>query len=154
MLVPCMSCYAAVRVIDDPATTRMLVGPESEFWPNKYDCLSCGEKCEAISESDAEPAAIARMKLKDLSAQEYYAALLGLGTPDEMNCDASTVNELMKKPVKKVHGRQLPNTQRFLLEAIELEDGTKLHFGAGAAGAVIYRITRPISYTEKALSDV
>lgn len=153
MLVPCMKCYVAVRVIDNPTQTHLLVGRDSEFFPDKYDCLACGEKCEAISESDAEPAALARMKVKDLSAAEYYAALGGLGTPDEMNCDAATVNELLKRPIKKVHGRQLPNTQRFLLEIVELEDGTKLYFGAGAAGAVIYRIARPISYTEKVLND-
>jgi hypothetical protein len=153
MLVPCMKCYAVVRVIDDPTQIHLLVGQASEFWPDKYDCLVCGEKCEAISESDAEPAALARMKLKDLSAQEYYAALHGLGTPDEMKCDAPTVNELLSRPVKKVVGRQLPNTERFLLETIEVEGGVKLHFGAGAAGAVIYRITRPISYTEKVLRD-
>jgi hypothetical protein len=150
-----MSCYTAVRVIDDPAQTESLVGQGSEFWPDKYTCVSCTASCEAIAEHDADPEALARMKVRDLTAAELYAALLGLGTPDEMVCDGTTVRELFAtKPVKRVHGKDLPNTTRFLLETIELEDGTKLHFGAGAQGAIVYRITRPVSYTKKVLADV
>ncbi len=152
MLVPCMECCTVVRVIGDAATIAFLVGQNSEFFPDKYPCISCNKPCVAISESDAEPAALARMKQRDLEPEEYFAALNGLGTPDEMVCDAATVRELLSKPVKKVVGRTLPNTQRFLVESIEVEGGTKLYFGAGAAGAVIYRIVRPISYTERALN--
>lgn len=154
ILVPCMHCFTAVRVMGDPDEVAMLVGPKSEFWPNKYTCVSCGSSCEGIGEGDAEPAALTKMKVRDLAPQEFYAALHGLGTPDEMICDAATVRDLLKRTIKKVHGSTLPNTTRFLLEAIELEDGTKLHFAAGAAGAVVYRITRPISYTQKVLEDV
>ena len=82
MLVPCLSCYAAVRLIDEPNQINTLVGKNSEYWPNKYTCLVCEAPCEAIAESEAEPDALQRMKVRDLNAQEYYAALNGLGTPD------------------------------------------------------------------------
>lgn len=153
MLVPCLNCYATIRVIDEAEKIRVLVGQGSEFWPDKYPCLVCESPCEAIAESDAEPAAIARMKVRDLNAEELYAALMGLGTPDEMVCDAATVRELLTKPVTRIVGKDIPNTTRFLLEIIEVEGGTKLYFGAGAQGAVVYRIVRPVSYTKKVLND-
>lgn len=153
MLVPCLECYTTVRLIDEPAVITDLVGEKSEFWPDKYVCVSCGKRCEAIKESEAEPEALKKMKLKELNAQEFLAALHGFGTPDEMLCDAATVRELFRRPIKHVAGYTIPNTSRFLLETIELEDGTKIYFGAGAAGACVYRITRPISYTDKVLQN-
>lgn len=154
MLVPCLNCYTAIRVIDDVEQTSHLVGPGSEFWPDKYPCVSCSSLCEAIPEHEAEPDALARMKIKDLTAPELYAALMGLGTPDEMICDGATVRELLAgKTIKKVHGKDLPNTTRFLAEVLELDDGTKLYLGAASQGAVVYRITRPVSYTNKVLAD-
>lgn len=152
MLVPCLNCYTVVRVMDDVTTLAILVGNRSEYWPDKYTCVACGKNCTAISEGDAAPEALQRMKLRDLNAEEFLAALSGLGTPDEMICDAVTVTDLLAKKIKTVNGYNIPNTTRFLLESLELEDGTKLHFGAGALGACVYRITRPISYVAKALA--
>lgn len=151
MLVPCMNCYTCVRVIDEPAQIAALVGANSEYWPDKYTCVACSKPCEALFESEAEPGALEKMKVRDLTAAELFAALNGLGTPDEMQCDRATVVELLKRPMKDVRGRTLPNTSRFLIESIEFEDGTKMYFGAGAAGACVYRITRPVSYTQKVL---
>lgn len=153
MLVPCLNCNAVVRVIDDAETIATLVGKKSEFWPDKYICVICERRCEAISESEAEPDALRRLKVRDLNAQEYYAALHGLGTPDEMVCDGATVTELLAKKIVRIGGRDIPNTGRFLLETIEVEGGVKLYFGAGAQGAVVYRIVRPVSYTQKVLND-
>ncbi len=148
-----MHCYTAIRVIGDPSQIVTLVGSNSEWWPNKYTCVVCDKLCEAIAESDAEPAALDKMKVRDLEPEEYYAALHGLGTPDEMTCDAATVRELLTKPIKKIMGHTVPNTQRFLLEYLEVDGGVKLYFGAGAQGAVIYRIVRPTSYTDRVLND-
>lgn len=151
MLVPCMNCYTTVRVIDDPTQVATLVGANSDFWPDKYTCVACGKPCEALFESEAEPSALEKMKVRDLTAAELFAALNGLGTPDEMQCDGATVRELLSRPIKDVRGRTLPNTTRFVIDHIELEDGTRMYFGAGSAGACVYRITRPVSYTQKAL---
>jgi hypothetical protein len=81
------------------------------------------------------------------------AAQSGLGTPEEMLCSGTTVRELLKQPVKKVHGYDLKGTTRFCLDALELEDGTKIHLGAGPSGAVVYRISRPFSYVQRALEE-
>lgn len=151
MLVPCMNCYTCVRVIDDPVQTALLVGQQSEFWPDKYTCIACGKPCEGLLENEAENNALERMKVRDLTAPELFAALHGLGTPDEMQCDGATVRELLTRPIKGVQGRTPPGTARFILESLELEDGTKLYFGASPSGACVYRITRPVSYTQKAL---
>lgn len=153
LLVPCMNCFTSVRVMGDPAEVNSLVGQASDFWPNKYTCVTCNAPCEAIVESDADPNALRKMKVRELSAQELFAALNGLGTPDEMICDASTVREVFTRPIKKVHGNTVANTSRFLIEAIEFEDGTKIHLGASSHGALVYRITRPVSYTKSVLEN-
>ena len=45
MIVPCLHCYAAVRVIGDIATVNALVGGNSEFYPDKYACVVCEKPC-------------------------------------------------------------------------------------------------------------
>ena len=152
-IVPCTGCYTAVRVMGEPTKVSHLVGENSEYWPNGYTCVCCGSKCEGMHERDVEDAVLHRMKVRDLSAEEMIAAQEGLGTPDEMLCTGASVRELLQKPIKKVHGFDLPGTTRFCVDALELEDGTKIHFGSSPSGAVVYRISRPISYTERALGE-
>ncbi len=153
IIVPCLECYTAVRVLGEADRVHMLVGTKSEYWPDHYTCVACGRSCEGILEIEATADALSRMKMRELTAEEYYAALQGLGTPDEMVCDAVTVRELLRQPIKKVGGSTIAGTTRFCLTDIELESGVKLHFGASTHGAVVYRISRPISYTARALEE-
>ena len=152
LLVPCMHCFTAVRVMGEPQEVA-LVGEGSEFWPDKYVCVQCERPCEGIYEGDAEQSALEKMKLRELTAQEFYAALNGLGTPDEMHCDTVTVRELFSsKTVRRVHSKDVRGTTRSVIESIEFDDGTRLYLAAAPLGAVVYRITRPISYTQKVLN--
>jgi len=151
LIVPCLECFTAIRVLGEHDRVDPLVGEGSEFWPDRYTCVACGRPCEGIAEIDATADALARMKVRELTAEEYYAALMGLGTPDEMVCDAVTVRELLRLKIKKVSGHTVQGTTRFCLTEIEVENGVRLYLGASSHGAIVYRITRPISYTERAL---
>jgi hypothetical protein len=107
-----------------------------------------------MDEIEVEAAALQRMKLRELTPEEMYSAQMGLGTPDEMQCDAATVRSLLgEQRIKKVSGFDVRGTSRFCLTEIDLEDGTRLYFGASTHGAVVYRIARPISYTQKVLQE-
>ena len=152
ILVPCMQCYTVIRVLGDREEISSLVGPRSEFWPSKFTCVHCEAACEGILETEAEPGALAKMKVRDLSAHEFFVALHGNGLPDEIQCDAATVQELFQtKRVKKLQAQDIRGTTRCVLEFVEFEDGTKVFLGSSAPGAVVYRITRPISYAKKVL---
>lgn len=151
LFVPCLRCYNAVRVIGDVDSVTDMVGQGSIYWPDKYICVFCEKACEGMPEIDVDAGVISKMKVLELSPEEMLAAQAGLGIPDEMQCDAATVRELLKKPVKRVHGNTVPGTTRFCLTMLELEDGTRIFLGASAHGAVVYRISRAVSYTEKAL---
>lgn len=154
LVVPCFSCYTAVRVMSAPDKVAELVGALSDYWPDKYVCIVCGKKCEGLPESDVETAVLQRMKVRDLSAEEFLAALEGFGLPEEMLCTGASVREVLQgRPIKLLHGRDLRGTTRFCIDSIELEDGTKIHFGASPMGAVVYRISRPISYTQNVLAE-
>lgn len=148
MVLPCMACFTAVRVME----VLPHVGPESEFWPAGYTCVACGNPVTAIGERETELVALEKMKLRDLTSDELYAALHGLGTPEERVAHFTSVNDLLlSKKVTKVIGHTVGNTDRTVIEALELEDGTRMYLGSGSAGAIVYRITHPVSYTQKAL---
>jgi hypothetical protein len=153
LIVPCLECFTAVRVLGEPDRVNALVGENSDFWPDHYTCVSCGRGCEGILEIEATADALSRLKVRELTAEEYFAALMGLGTPDEMVCDGATVRELLQIPIKKVVGQDIRGTTRFCLTELELENGIRLFFGASAHGAIVYRIARPISYTQRVLEE-
>lgn len=153
IIVPCFNCYTAVRVMGESSRVAELVGEESDFWPDSFRCVSCGKRCEGLSEDQVEPEALARMKVKELGPEEMLAAQEGFGVPEEMLCTSGAVRELFAKKVKTVHGRDVRGTSRFIIDHIEFEDGVKMYLAASPSGAVVYRISRPHSYTEKVLEE-
>jgi hypothetical protein len=152
LLIVCMNCHTAVRVMGNEQELNVLVGKDSEYWPDKYTCVTCDQPCEGMAEHEADQQALLQMKVRDLTPQEFYAALNGLGTPDEMRCDGATVREIFQtKKVVKVQGADLLGTTRFVLHELVFEDGTMMSFGAGPRGAVVFRIKRAVSYAKKVL---
>lgn len=159
ILVLCLPCELAVRIM--PARVgdalsldelETLVGRKSPYWPDKYPCPNCTKEAKGIREVEADPEVLGLLNLHDLTPEEAFAAFNGLGFPGEQTCTFEEVQELLKKqPIRRVIGRTVVHSTRAVLDAIELWDGTKLHLGAGMEGAVVYRISRPPGYTDKAL---
>jgi len=158
LLVSCHHCLTIVRVMPDLNAQDdliSLVGEGSEFWPDKYKCISCDQPCVGMDEAAVDNATLMKMKVRDLKPREFFAALHGLGTPDEMVCDLPTVRELLiEKKIKQVRGYTVRGTTRTCLHELELEDGTRLYFGSSPQGALVFRIARPISYTQKVLEEL
>lgn len=162
ILVVCLPCAFVIRVMPAQVTeassaqeVRQLVGQASEFWPDKYPCPHCGLLAKALQEHDADPAVLQTLTLQDLTAQEAFAAFNGFGLPQEQRCALSSVEALLREqPVRRVLGKNVSGDERTIVDALELWDGTKVYFGAGAEGAVIYRVARPVSYAARILAEV
>jgi hypothetical protein len=160
IVIICLPCDLALRVMPTNAGSvssqrelEELVGPRSAFWPDQYPCPQCNAMMRGMHEQKADSRAMQSLNLKDLTPQEAFAAFNGCGFPDEQRCSFAVVDALLREtPVRCIIGKDVIGLERTVLDAIELWDGTRIHLGAGGDGAVVYRITRPISYTRKALA--
>lgn len=148
ILILCPRCKCALRVIGDMAEAHSLVGPGSEFWPDKFSCYKCERSAQGFLE--AEVSIRVEMDIKEVSPQEAYAAIHGLGIMAERDVDKLVVEALMREhPVRRVSCKDIFGGNRVMVDHIELWDGTRLHFGSSNEGAVIYRITRPHTYVDQ-----
>jgi hypothetical protein len=145
MLLACLHCYTVVQVLGEEEEIASLVGSGSEYWPDDYTCVNCGKGCTAVPD-DIAVLDLQKFKLRELSAPELLAALHGLGTPEEMKCNAATISALFATKIQRVQGEVVRNTERYALDYIEFEGGARAYFGSSPSGAVIYRITHPHSY--------
>jgi hypothetical protein len=161
IIILCTPCNLAIRVMPAKAGSLMserevaiLLGPQSLLWPDKFECVRCTKPAMGMLELGADPRALAHMELRDLTPHEAVAAFNGLGLPEEQHCTLEAVQALLTEhPVRRVIGSTVKGQERTVIDALELWDGTKLYFGAGGDGAVIYRAVCPLSYTERVLKE-
>lgn len=161
IVIACTPCAFAMRVMPDSVTSvrsvqelDQLIGKRSDFWPDKYPCPKCGQMATGFGEREVDGRVLQLMELKDVTPQEAFAALHGLGFPDEQKCSLAFVQQLLREqPVRRVIGTDVVGQERTIVDALELWDGTKVYFGSAPEGAVIYRITRQVSYANKQLAE-
>lgn len=144
--IVCLECKKAIRVVGDVSEVDQLVGQRSEYWPDKYPCFSCGQLVHGYLTPEVSATAFGQLEVYDLSVQEAFAALNGLGVPDERSCCTDVVVPLLESVGLKVKGKEFRGVPRYFIDELELPDGTKLHLGASAQGAAVYRVTKPHSY--------
>jgi hypothetical protein len=84
------------------------------------------------------------LNIRDLTPVEAYATLTaGVGLPEDRDCRKEIIEQVvLETPIRKVVGQDVPGTNRFNIDYMELWDGTRLYFGASGHGAIIYRVTR------------
>lgn len=161
IVVVCIPCELAIRIMPtcvgngtSAQEVQQLVGTHSEYWPDKFPCVKCGKSARGMLEREADPRALKLMELRDLTPHEAFAAFNGLGLPEEQRCSLEAVQALLiAQPVRRVVGTDIRGCERTIIDSLELQDGTVVHFGAGAEGACIYRIVRPGSATQRALTE-
>lgn len=146
MNLACSDCKMVWRTMTDTP----LIWRGSEWWPDKYVCPRCeGRHCR-VCPSESIPS---DYSIHDLEPEELYAALHGMGLPSEMLCDGATVRELLANhKIEQVVGFDVPNTTRFIIHVLVLDNGTRIHLGASPSGAVVYRISRRHSYVKEVLN--
>jgi hypothetical protein len=131
----CLVCHLALRVVGDEDTEERLLEPP----PGGFNCPECESSVSAV----ADPDALAVMRVVDLTPEQAYAALHGLGLPEEQDCRAERVALLFReRPVRRIVARDLPGTRRSALDRIEFWDRTTLHLGSAPEGAVVFKIRR------------
>lgn len=149
MMLVCLSCAFALRVLHMNDGERALVGKGSDFWPDGYECPCCGKKAQVLWEDEVASDARARLSIRDVTSQELFLALHGMGLPEERACSIEAVTELLKEhPIRKVYGHTVSGTGRSCLTCLELWDGSKVYLGSSSVGAIVYRISRPHSYVQ------
>lgn len=153
MIITC-TCGSGLRVSGDPEEIRLLIGEKSDWWPDKYPCFSCGEMATGMLESEADEKAAQLIRFVNVKAQEAYAALCGMGVPEERTCCAEVIEALFKEHGIKAKGRQPRAENLYYVDELEFKDGTRLFLAPSPRGAAIFRVAKPHSYTKEALENV
>jgi len=157
MLVVCGNlaiCESVFRVLGDWQEVKTLVGPQSEFWPQGFTCPKCGGPAQGVMEVDVNVNLLAGFTIRELEAQEMYRAQYGMGLPEELDCRREVVESLLREhPIKRVSGHEVPGATRFILEYLELWDGSRVYFGASSHGAAVTRIVPPHSHVAKVMKE-
>lgn len=149
--IACTHCGHALRVTGDLDEVRMLVGSDSEYWPDKYLCFNCNEPCSGFISPEVSPSALQQMVVVDVTPQEAFAALNGIGVPAERTVCEEVVVPLFEAQGIRVRGSQVRGAARYHIDSLIFPDGTTLHIGSAPAGPVVYRITKLHSYTNSEL---
>lgn len=156
LVVICSGCGAVFRAVADDDTMEectQLIGPKSEWWPEQYVCPRCGAQAAGMDEHSL-PRAIQTTSIIDLTPIEMFSALSGFGLPDEkVSSLESVVETLLCSPVKRVTGKNVVGTSRCSIDFIELENGMRIYLGASTHGAVVYRISKPVSYAQRVIAQ-
>jgi hypothetical protein len=149
LIIACQKCGTAVRTVGEFGEVQHLVGPGSDWYPDKYPCHKAGCDGTGVIVTNTEPKVLQSLDIVDLTPQEAFVAFHGMGLPTEHECGVMAVDRAFEaSPVAKVHARNIKGTGRCAIDNIELEDGTKIFLGCSTHGAVVYRISKPHSYAE------
>lgn len=146
--IVCKVCSTALRVNGELNEVETLVGQTSEYWPNRYPCFRCNAFAEGFLTPEVSHTVWSVVEVFDVTAQEAFAALHGMGIPAERNCCSDVILPLLQAVGVKARGRDVRGQQRFILNELELPDGTKLHLAPSPEGPLVYRITKPHSYVK------
>lgn len=140
MYIVCASCHTILRIGGDPEGMERLFGRHSDWYPSKFPCPACGHFAESVL--SVHPLALKSATVYDLTISEAYAALNGLGLPDEQECGPLAIKKLFDEhKVTRVSANIVPGTNRSSIDFLEFEDGSRMYFGISPHGATVYRIS-------------
>lgn len=148
MITVCQTCKLAIRTLLWNQETDYLIGAGSSFWPSNYPCPECSRLSSILEENAVDPSSFAHLTVMDLTAQEAFVAYMGAGLPPERTFSKEEIESLLKDtPIRKVKGGL--SGGKYVLESLEMWNGTRLFFGASPEGSVIYRVAQPHKYAER-----
>lgn len=150
IFIICRGCKTGLRIgPGEPGESEMLFGQQSDFYPDRYPCFRCEKPvAELVPAIDSQ--ALQAVEIFDVTPREAFAAMNGLGLPDEQECSATAVTKLFEsQPVSHVKTRVIRNSHRCIVEYIEFENGVRIYLGSSVLGATVYRVAQPHSYAEQ-----
>lgn len=144
----CDHCPKGLRISPgEPGELEGLFGDELDYTPGSQRCYDCGKTatfCDAV-----DPEVWGKLTIYDVTPAEAFAALNGLGVPEEQECSAAAVEKLFDEhQVTGVRARMIRNSHRCIIDYLEFDNGTKMYFGSSSLGATVYRIAPRHSYAE------
>jgi hypothetical protein len=146
----CTKCFVALRMSGEFGEMDFLVGMKSDWYPDRYPCPTSGcggtmTLTDVIDSKDVE-----KLRIYDLSPQEAFQALHGMGLPKERECSAELVLEtLVGGKVTAVDIQDLAGSNRSVIHSLVLESGHRLYLGSSPFGAVVYRVAPPRSHVQE-----
>lgn len=136
-------CGTSLRITGDVEELRNLLGEDCEWYPNKYPCPMDGCQHKMTITSVVESKSLQQLTVYDVTVAEAYAAVQGAGLPEERDCGAERVQQLLlQHRVVSADVRQMKGANRSVLLWVQLENGVKLFLGSGPTGAVVYRVAQ------------
>jgi hypothetical protein len=137
----CNTCLNGFTVRIDPGD-----GPLLAQLADEDGLCACPRQCggKVLVTKDASLTTIASiLKSVSLSAKEFFSAVHGGGMPDEVpNSEQLVASLLIANKVLAVETEEADG--RVYLHEIHLENGTKLHLGAGGRGAQVWKVTKAV----------
>lgn len=147
------SCGLTLRATGEHSELDSLIGPSSDWYPNKYPCarMDCKGPMSFVEQLASED--LPKLEVIDLTVQEVFSALHGLGLPNERDCGEAALRGMSGKLLEAIDAAQIRGSNRSVVYSFKFADGTRLFLGGGAEGAVAYRIAKPRSFANEVLGE-
>jgi hypothetical protein len=150
----CLECRLALRTSSESHDeVNFLIGMYSEWYPDRYPCPRFGCNGKMTLTDTIASSELALLEMHDVTPQEAFQALQGMGLPAEKECHPDDVRAFFAQPIKAVEVSPLPGTTRSVVRSFIAADGTRLFIGSSPFGAVVYRIAPPRSAAREVLNE-
>lgn len=154
MLIACPVCRLAFRVQGNYEEMHFLVGQRSDWYPDKYPCPTSECLGKMVIADAVDPESLGYLDIRELSPQETFQAFMGLGLPEEKDCNPTIVKEAMRgRKIVSMDLHGIPGTTRSVLHSMMLDNGVRVFFGNSPHGVVIYRVVPARSLTQEILDE-
>jgi hypothetical protein len=146
----CLQCRLALRTTGHYEEVDFLVGMHCPWYPDRYpcprrECPGLMTLTDAIASED-----LVHLEIHDLTPQEAFQALQGLGLPSERVCRAEYVQQtVLGQTVVALDLQPIPNDNRCILHSLTLDSGYKIYLASSPQGAVVYRVAPPRSHVKE-----
>lgn len=136
----CDSCKLGVQVHELTDGTYSLLSGTKTLLPST-PCWTPGCKGHLHLLPVKEFAEAIASKWLRYSLEDFYQAVLGLGTKDERISPDMVATLFLTQKVSKIQLEESVISGRPILKCLTFENGKQIHFGISQAGATVYKVT-------------
>ena len=147
-MLACDNCLMVIRVLGDAEVIDNLIIRHSK-WTAGWPCVSenCHECMRRVTDTEEVSGIFAAadtslIRVNELSPEDAFKALCGLGLPEEIGALPEVIRALLlSNKVKDIQNWQSASG-RTVIDWLELENGVRIHLASSPAGPIVYKITR------------
>jgi hypothetical protein len=150
----CVNCLLAMRTTGEFSEVDYLIGIKCDWYPDRYPCPRSGCFGKMTLTDVIEPRLLDQLEVHDLTPQEVFQALQGMGLPKERACTVEDVHAVLHgQRVIFLDLQSVPNSTRSVLHSFTMESGQRVFLGSSPQGAVVYRIAPPRQVAKEVLGE-